>query len=264
MPFTGSATFQPGIQMQAAEDMARAIMENKQKVIQGGHNDEIMDQFFKAGLITPDEHSKYLGANLAKKANMVNAKQAMFNFADKQRTLGFEQQKINLGYGHLAQQSEALDRQYPENFTPSSTSFLGPDGKPVTMVQTGPRNWVPLKDVTPGTDSQPSEIDPLIDPTTGKKVPNQGVVRKTGAVVPTGTDVPQVTLDPTGKFYFDNHSKSWKPMQPGLMMMPSQEVPAPAAAVPALSAQDQSAAAWAAANPSDPRAAAIKRKLGIP
>lgn len=62
----------------------------------------------------------------------------------------------------------------------------------------------------------------------------------------------------------DIHQKANRGAWPGTTL-PSSSVPAPVAPTPArqMSAQDQEALRWANANPNDPRATAIKNRLGV-
>lgn len=62
----------------------------------------------------------------------------------------------------------------------------------------------------------------------------------------------------------DIHQKANRGAWPGTTL-PSSSVPAPVAPAPArqMSAQDQEALRWANANPNDPRATAIKNRLGV-
>ena len=67
----------------------------------------------------------------------------------------------------------------------------------------------------------------------------------------------------------DIHQKANRGAWPGTTL-PSSSIPTPAQAAPAasaqtkkMSAQDQEALRWANANPTDPRSAEIKRRLGV-
>lgn len=81
-------------------------------------------------------------------------------------------------------------------------------------------NYMNAHAAAEGGGGGPIKVDPVVDPATGKTTPGVGLVRKTGAVVSTAADQGQVQMDPTGKFFFDNKSRSWKPLPAATMVLP--------------------------------------------
>lgn len=63
------------------------------------------------------------------------------------------------------------------------------------------------------------DVLPLTDPNTKQPVPGFGIISKTGAVVNTQTGVPDLVLDPSKNFYFNAHTREWKPVSAQTAMM---------------------------------------------
>lgn len=82
-------------------------------------------------------------------------------------------------------------------------------------------NYMNAQAAQQGQDSDnPITVDPLTDPSTQQPVPGMGIVRKTGAIVSTGGDSGAPNIDPSGKFYLDNKTRSWKPLPGATMVLP--------------------------------------------
>jgi hypothetical protein len=242
MPYNPEAQFNAGLGLVGAQNIAADIAEAQKRYREdqrlGSYNDSIVKHAYHNGLISLEEVNDYNSAAGNKKTGIAAGLMAgMMDDAARQKQRDAEQMQA-AQIEHLNAQAFLANQQANEASVPFQPGIVnvpgGPDGKSVPFAITSKHSAQPLHGGDSGSDE--TIIDPLIDPSTKQPVPGMGVVRKTGQVTRTTTEQPQVTLDPTGKFRWDDKSRSWQPLTPAFIMTPGNEPAAPSASAPQSSA----------------------------
>lgn len=187
------------------------------------YNDEVVQHAIQTGRITPDEYTKYQAGSLTQKRGIAAGIAA--NIADDYRrgqqsfSKGMQQANLGISQGHLAlAQQAAAQQQAAQNWQPPQAAIDAMNATGGALVQVGPGRYVTRDYPDNPNDPNSSGVSvlPLIDPVTKQPVVGRGIVSKTGAVVDTTSGSPTVQLDPTKKFYLDDKTRSWKPLNPKL------------------------------------------------
>jgi hypothetical protein len=176
-------------------------------------NDTVMQHALSTGRITQDDYNKYIEAGFNKKVGIANG--VMSNIHDDWQRQQFAaeerdkqlQRDLQLRIAQMAHSGETYNpADLPGKGWGPGEPFAEANKAGGTLVQTSKGAWTfrPY----PGDEGiDAPKILPVTSPTTGKPVPNMGMVDKTGAIVnfPSGTaGTSGVQLDPTENFYFDS------------------------------------------------------------